>query len=249
MRGDERAGDVVELAGRDPRLDVLADVRDRRGDEVAGAGDALDLLGSLADDHAAATCRASSIWAKTSSTLAPASIVHERSRRPGSARRPALSAHGRWRAAAPSPRACRRPPFLVRAPERPLGCRLVVEVEEQDRVERPADRASISSSASAWTRLRGNPSRMNPRTASSCDEPVADQGDRQLVGDELAGGEDRRDPEAELGPVGDRSPEHVPCRDVGTPWAAEIRFACVPFPDPCGPRTRTLMRRYLRKPS
>ena len=55
-----------------PGCEVLADVRDRRGDEVAGAGDALDLLGSLADDHGRS---ASSISAKTSSTLPPASIV------------------------------------------------------------------------------------------------------------------------------------------------------------------------------
>ena len=56
-----------------PGLDVLADVGDRRGDEVAGAGDALDLLGPLADDHRARS--AASISAKTSSTLAPASSV------------------------------------------------------------------------------------------------------------------------------------------------------------------------------
>ena len=36
-----------------PGRDVLSDVGDRRGDEVAGAGDALDLLRSLADDHRA----------------------------------------------------------------------------------------------------------------------------------------------------------------------------------------------------
>ena len=40
-----------------------------------------------------------------------------------------------------------------------------------------------------------------------------------------------------------------PVETWGTPWAAEIRFACVPFPEPCGPRTRTLTVRYLRKPS
>jgi hypothetical protein len=70
--GDERSGDVVELAGGDSRLEMLADVGDRGGDECSGARDPLDLLGPLADDHLRST---PSIWSKTSSTLAPASIV------------------------------------------------------------------------------------------------------------------------------------------------------------------------------
>ncbi len=72
MLGDERPGDVVELAGRDARLQVVADMRDRCSNEVAGTGDPLDLLGPLADDHGRST---PSIWSKTSSTLAPALIV------------------------------------------------------------------------------------------------------------------------------------------------------------------------------
>ena len=51
MLGDERAGDVVELARRDAGAELLADVGDRRGDEIARPCDALDLGRPLADDH------------------------------------------------------------------------------------------------------------------------------------------------------------------------------------------------------
>ena len=37
------SGDPVELEQRDPRLEPLADVRDRLGDHVAGARDPVDL--------------------------------------------------------------------------------------------------------------------------------------------------------------------------------------------------------------
>jgi hypothetical protein len=49
-----------------------------------------------------------------------------------------------------------------------------------------------------------------------------------------------------------------PVATCGVPCAAAIRFACVPFPDPWGPKMRILMRAlfegekaspYLRKPS
>src|SRR5688572_20814940 len=30
-----------------------------------------------------------------------------------------------------------------------------------------------------------------------------------------------------------------PVETCGISWSAEIRFACVPFPDPCGPSTST----------
>ena len=53
---------------------------------------------------------------------------------------------------------------------------------------------SISSSASAWTRFRGKPSSTKPSDGVVLREPVADQRDRQLVGDELARGEDRLRP-------------------------------------------------------
>ena len=54
----------------------------------------------------------------------------------------------------------------------------------------------------------------------------------------------------ELGSVGDRRAQDVPRRDVrGVVAAAAIRFACVPLPDPCGPRIRILMRRDGSRPT
>ena len=43
-----------------------------------------------------------------------------------------------------------------------------------------------------------------------------------------------------------------PVAMCGTPNSSAIRFAWVPFPDPCGPRSKMFTRardRYFRKPS
>ena len=45
-------------------------------------------------------------------------------------------------------------------------------------------------------------------------QALRDEGDGDLVGDELPRCEDRLDAAAELGPVGDRRAEHVAGRDV-----------------------------------
>ena len=82
-------------------------------------------------------------------------------------------------------------------------------------------------------------------------EPVADQADHQLVGDEVAAVVDR----LELPPEVGRQLLHLAdaCRRVamcGIPYIALIRCACVPLPDPCGPRTRMFSAAsYRRKPS
>ena len=63
-------GDPVELAHRHARHEVLADERERLGEERAGARHPLDLGGGLADDHARASTDSSERWisSKTSST-------------------------------------------------------------------------------------------------------------------------------------------------------------------------------------
>src|SRR5207244_4511677 len=48
---DELLRDAVELPRRDPGLELLADERDRLGNELACARHALDLLLRLANDH------------------------------------------------------------------------------------------------------------------------------------------------------------------------------------------------------
>ena len=80
-------------------------------------------------------------------------------------------------------------------------------------------------------------------------EPVADQRDRQLVRDELAGGEDRLDLAAELGPVGDRSAEHVARRDVGHAVGRGDPLCLRALPGSLRPENEDVDRRYLRKPS
>ncbi len=71
VRADELLGEAVELDHRDAGPEPLADEGDGAGDEVARAGDAVDLVRRLPDDHArAATCSSVSwISAKTASML------------------------------------------------------------------------------------------------------------------------------------------------------------------------------------
>jgi hypothetical protein len=69
VRPDHLLGDPVELTGRDPGLELLADVRDRLGDDAAGGRHLRDLLCGLADYHLAPTV-ANALWISlaTSST-------------------------------------------------------------------------------------------------------------------------------------------------------------------------------------
>src|SRR5581483_561280 len=74
VRADELLGDGIELAGRDPRLDVLLEERERPGDDAAGPRHDLDLLRRLADDHdCAAPPRAGSV--KPVATIVSASEI------------------------------------------------------------------------------------------------------------------------------------------------------------------------------
>src|SRR5437588_10013358 len=65
---DELLGDAVELARRDPRLNLLPDQRDRLGDELAGARHPFNLRCRLPDDHRVTATWSSARWisAKTS---------------------------------------------------------------------------------------------------------------------------------------------------------------------------------------
>ena len=136
-------GDPVELAGRDPRLELLADVGDRLGDDPPGRGHLRDLLRGLADDHLAATvAKASSTSENTSSTVllacsgtslpVVAVVLDHRLGLLVVDREPRAIVSG----------VSSGPPLLVGAPERaPPSRRLVVEVEEEDHVEAAADLA------------------------------------------------------------------------------------------------------------
>ena len=240
---------VVELAGRDARPEVLADVRDRRGDEIAGTGDALDLLGPLADDHRG-PASAASISAKTSSTVPPASSVHERPGRPvalddrlgllvvdGEAPR-----HHLGRVVAAS--------LVARAPEHARASPSRRRDRRRARC-RAAGRSprSISSSASAWTRFRGNPSSTKPPAASSCES-------RSRIS-AIVSSSGTSSPEARIGstwrpssvPVRDRGAEHVARRHVGHAVGSGDPLRLRALPGSLRAEDEDVDRRYLRKPS
>ena len=108
-RADVLVGDPVELAGRDPRLDLLADVRDRLGDDAARGGHLRDLLRRLADDHLAPTVSKALCDLREDVLDGPAGVQRARAcPSSGSTRPPARSARGRSPAGARSSPACRR---------------------------------------------------------------------------------------------------------------------------------------------
>ena len=92
------------------------------------------------------------------------------------------------------------------------------------------------------------------RRASSSVEPLADQRDRQLVGDELAALEERLHPAAERRPGGDRGAEHVARGDVREAVlgrdALRLRALCrSPAGRGAARSAHAAPRDYLRKPS
>ena len=117
---------------------------------------------------------------------------------------------------------------------------LVGHVEEEDRVEPLPDAASSRSSASACSRLRGKPSSTKPvarivvrRAARGSARSSARRGRASPAL------EQRLDLPAELGAVR-RSPHGTcrPSRRAERRTPRRCACACVPFPAPCGPRTR-----------
>ena len=173
-----------------PGLELLADVRDRLGDEARRPRPSCSIsCGALADDHPCPHgSRARSISPKTSSTERSACRRHERSRSRGSARRPARSARGRWRAGARSPPACRRcgPPRCARPSMRSVRASRRRDRRRRrrragGRSRRASRRAPPPGRGCAGTRRARTPPRRRrcaSRSRISCD--------RQLVGDELA---------------------------------------------------------------
>ena len=100
--------------------------------------------------------------------------------------------------------------------------------------------ASMSSSACAWTTVRGNPSSTNPGLASGW---LRRSRTRSVIRSSLtsaAARERRRDLLSERRPVPDRGAEDVAGRDVRNPVGSASRTACVPLPDPGGPMRTTV---------
>src|SRR5919197_2688138 len=101
-----------------------------------------------------------------------------------------------------------------RALERPLDADRVGDVEEEDRVERLADAREHLVERPRLRQVAREAVQHEPLDGVGLAQPLPDQRDRQLVGDELAGGEDRRDLPAELRASVPRRAEHVAGRDV-----------------------------------
>ena len=207
-------------------------------------GDPLDLLGALADDHAAVASTLLDLVEDFVDAALARAIVRSDPWRPGSARRPAPSARGRCASrraitsgvSSARPSSWRAAERVERSPSRRRGRR---------RARRRAavrSRSSISSSASACDEVAREAVEHEAPARIVLREPLADERDRQLVRDELAATRGSARPGGRA-PSRSRSRRGTcrPSRRAGRRGAAEIRFACVPFPDPCGPRTRTLI--------
>src|SRR5439155_20721371 len=79
-------------------------------------------------------------------------------------------------------------------------------------------------------------------------EPIPDQLDHEVVGDEVAALEDWPHPLAELVAVGDRLAQHLPRRDVREAMLGGDALCLRPLPRPLDAEKQDV-ERYLRKPS
>ena len=159
------------------------------------------------------------ISAKTSSTRPVGVERDELARSCGSARPPARSARGRARAGARSPRACRRPgPPRAARPSSARRAR-----SRRSRSKKRSRRAGGRSRRASRRAPRpgrgcaGSRRGRTRRSASSSREPLADQPDRELVGDEVAARHDRRRPRGRAASASVERAEHVAGRDVRDP--------------------------------
>ena len=243
---DERPCDHVELTGRDARPQVLADVRDRGRHELTGPGDALDLLRPLANDH------------RLQRRLDLGEDVVDRSarvERPKRSRGP-VALDDRLgllvvdREASCDHLGCVVGAILVaRSPVHPQGRRLVVEVEEEDGVERASDRDEHLVELLGLDDVAREAVEHESTRRVVLGEPVADQRDRELVGNELAGGEDRLDLAPELRACCHGSAEHVARRHVRHTVDSGDPLRLRALPGSLRPENEDVDRCYLRKPS
>ena len=109
--------------------------------------------------------------------------------------------------------------LLVRAGEQALERDLVRDVEEEHCVEPSTDLREHRVELLRLREVSREPVEDEARCGVRLRQPLANEGDGQLVGNELAGREDRLHPAAELRPGRDRGAEHVAGRDV---WDAVL---------------------------
>ena len=163
-----------------------------------------------------------------------------RCRAAGSSRSRAPSPGGRSPGASRSPRGCRPSAFFLRPAEQPFHADLVRHLKIEHEVERPAELLGrLVERSRHQAVLRGNPSETKPSCASSSRAMVADEPDRQLVGDERAGGRGWARPPGRAASASIAARSMSPVAMCGISYSVAVRAACVPLPDPCGPRIRT----------
>ena len=111
--------------------------------------------------------------------------------------------------------------------------------------------ASMRSSASAWSRLRGKPSSTKPPRGIGLRDALGEHADRHVVGHERAAVQVAARLEAERLPMRMCSRNMSPVAMCGMPLAAATAAAWVPFPAPGGPNRSTASIRayFLRTPS
>ena len=229
---DEAARGVVELLRRDSRAKQPAHVGDRLGDERAGRGHLVDLAWALADDHrpaAATASRASRMSEKTSSIGLltvdddldpgePVAVDHELGELVVEAK-PVADRLRRVVGAA----------LLTRARLEPRRRDLVGHAQQDHRVERLADLVEHRVER-LGLRERAREPVEDERVLVG--QPLADEVDHEVVGDEVAALEDRANLAAELGAVRDRGAQDVAGRDVRRVVRARdpLRLRALPRP-------------------
>ena len=233
----------------------LAQQRERGGDDLAGGGHQLDLGLRLADDHlepgnpprrppvrggVPPPARAHRRSPPTPRRASGRRGCRRRSREAGSSRSAAPSRGGRSRAASRSPRGCRPcgpPPRHGRAAS---PCR-----------PRPAPggraRRRAAGRAPRAARRAPRPGRRCAGSRRGRTRPAASSSESRSRIRPIVSSSGTRAPDARMGSTSRPSgvPAAIAARNIspvamcGMPYSAAMRAACVPLPDPCGPRIRT----------
>ena len=228
-------------SSRDPRLEPLADVRDRLGDDVAGARDPVDLGGALADDHAARPVEQVERLGDLGRDLVDRALGLERDE--PAARAVELDDRLRLLVVELEPPRDRVRRVVVApldhgALAQPLGRRHL------DRGRRRAQRRARGRSRRA-SRRAPPPARGSAGSRRARSRAVASGSESRSRMSATVSSSGTSSPLARIGstlrpsgvPRRDRRAEHVAGRDVRDSRPRRDRDACVPLPEPCGPST------------
>ena len=136
------------------------------------------------------------------------------------------------------------PALLVRPPEQPLLRDVVVELEEEDRVERLAD---LGEHGVERIGLGERAREAVEHEAVELRQALPDQRNRQVIRDEIAPGQDRLDTLAEVGAIRDRVAKDLARRDVRHVVLRLDSLRLCAFAGALRPQEQQM--HYFRKPS